>query len=103
MTHNHPVRLLLLAILLLLHPAVARSADAAPAKDASKEKDKKSNLADAYFEGTNIPIVRIDIAPDKVAILRKYHFRWRGEEAMPRESVPATVKSGDQVWTNVWL
>ena len=54
---------------------------------------------DELFTNSAIRHLRLEISPDGLDILRQY--TWRTRKESPRRDVPATVREGDQVWTNV--
>ena len=57
---------------------------------------------DDLFTNSGIRQLSVEIAPEHMEKLRKY--RWRGGRGnQEREDVPATVREGDLVWTNVAL
>jgi hypothetical protein len=78
---------------LLLLEGAALAAD-------GKAKPPKESAGDELFTNTTIRRLRLEISPKDIATLRKY--RWRREAAADeRVDVPATVREGDLVWTNV--
>jgi spore coat protein H len=62
--------------------------------------DKKNN-GDELFTNSAIRHLRIEISNEGMQTLRKYSFRSRNENE--RTNVPATVREGGFVWTNVAL
>src|SRR5690349_6467884 len=60
----------------------------------------KSSAGDDLFTNSGIRRLSIEIAPAGIAELRNY--RWRRDASdEDRKDVPATVREGDTVWTNV--
>jgi len=60
----------------------------------------KSSAGDDLFTNSAIRRLSIEIAPAGIAELRNY--RWRRDTSdEDRKDVPATVREGDSVWTNV--
>lgn len=60
----------------------------------------KSSAGDDLFTNSAIRRLSIEIAPDGIAELRNY--RWRRDSSDEnRKDVPATVREGDTIWTNV--
>ncbi len=56
--------------------------------------------SNALFSGTTIPRLRIEIPEDGMKVLREYRQVW-GQPRPERIDVRATVRDGDQVYTNV--
>jgi hypothetical protein len=54
---------------------------------------------DELFTNSVVRHLRLEISPDGLDILRQY--TWRTRKETPRRDVPATLREGDQVWTNV--
>src|SRR4051812_8225543 len=69
------------------------------ASGAAREGATKENAGDELFTHSAIPHLRIEIAESDMATLRLPVPRSRKEGERP--SVPATVREGDSVWTNV--
>src|SRR5436190_19537730 len=59
----------------------------------------KKDASDELFTNSAIRHLQIEISKPGLETLRAYNFR-RGNEP-ERESVPATVREGKLVWTNV--
>jgi hypothetical protein len=66
----------------------------------AQETSSKPSAGDDLFTNAGIRRLSIEIAPDGIAELRKYRWR-RGGSNEERTDVPATVREGAMVWTNV--
>jgi len=56
--------------------------------------------ADDLFSSGIVPRLRIEIPPQSMAVLEAYHQVWR-QPRPERIDVPATIREGDTVYTNV--
>ncbi len=61
--------------------------------------DKGKDASDELFTNSGIRHLQIEISPQGIQALRKYSFLARNEAQ--RTNVPATVREGKVVWTNV--
>jgi hypothetical protein len=85
-------------LMLFVIAAAATLGALAPAR--AQTASAKAAAGDDLFTNTFIRRLSIEIAPDGIAELRKY--RWRRDASdEDRKDVPATVREGDMVWTNV--
>ena len=68
---------------------------------AGKSADRDAEAAELFRDG-NIPRIQIEIPEAGLAVLRKYRWKWGGNDD-ERVPVSATVKEGKTVYTNVAL
>lgn len=68
---------------------------------AAEKTAKKSDPTEEFFASTNVLRIRIEIPPEGIERLSKYQFQF-GQQS-ERESVNATVREGNNVYTNVSL
>src|SRR6478609_8041790 len=62
----------------------------------------KGPPAEDIFTGGLVPHIRIEISQEGMEILRAYHQVW-GQPRPERVDVKATIREGNQVYTNVTL
>src|SRR5580765_7931219 len=72
----------------------------APASEFVLPIGNRASTGDDLFTNRTIVRLQIQIPKEGMEILRKYRYR-RGSNQMERVSVPATVREGGQLYTNV--
>lgn len=84
--------------LLWLGLVAGHCADQSPIEKPTNRQSSKAG--EDLFSQQTIPRIQIEIPPEGMAVLREYYWR-RDEENAPRKDVPATVREGTTVYTNV--
>src|SRR5437879_6534439 len=69
---------------------------------AKSTSDHKIDQSTDLFRDGNIPKIHIEVPEAGMATLRKYRWKWGGNED-ERIPVAATIKEGQTVYTNVAL